>query len=1488
MKTIFIMFLILLILQLSLSAQEPSWQWATKAGGNSNDGGFGITIDDYANTYVTGFFRETVTFGSYSLTSNGHLDIFVAKMDANGNWQWATKAGGSDFDTGSGITIDADGNTYVTGPFRETATFDSYSLTSNGDVDIFVAKMDANGNWQWATKAGGSDWDGGYGITIDSDGNTYVTGYFRETATFGSYSITSYGGNDIFVAKMDANGNWQWATKAGGNSSDCGLGITIDDAGNTYVTGFFYYYTATFGSYSLTSDGNGDIFVAKMDANGNWQWATKAGGIDCDRAVGITIDDDRNTYVKGYFEGTANFGSNSLTSDGNLNIFVAKMDANGNWQWATKAGGNYSGGIYDDYGLGITIDDAGNTYVTGEFSGTATFGSYSLTGDGDNDIFVAKLGNSNNSGIIIGTIIDLYSSNPIENAVVVTTGNYQSQPTNYHGEYIIYSIPFGYGYHLFAYAPGYGLNEITGIDVTEQNPIVTVDITLSPVVSDYEIIGIDPNPNPTISTIMEGGTVHRYYLIRDQVTYNPGMGIEIEVVSSDNSYSFSSDQNGIVDISISSSHIGSGQPGNTEDFSIISVNGEPISPTIDFTCEVTNPVYSKYWDSKEFGKLGVSFFSIDFERGSSTKLIENNPDVSNAELISITRQGRAGVGVDFSVSVGAGVQCGDIYAGGGASAGVGGNISGITEDYYEFPHQDINNWEALAQYILVADGNFGDLDNTLIRFLSLLEEHFTNQTTLEDAYLGDKKGLDVCVNASASASIGAGVTDVMGIGANANIGTEGHALFNIIHHNDVDMNEYNFGVSGTYTASANAGLVIDIPISEDWSLGLDGMLNIADYDGTRGMQFSVFTDDYTGAFTEFHLKFLHRKEYQGWEEIVTYKISGTDVYNAIESVNNQVEILCNPSSSLGNITVPNNLFSQLLNSIFQILYDIQTNQQGDATISFEKEIKDITDINSFNIEIGISLTSAVSAEIGGGVGFEEGKTKIKEYGKWVWGNHLVLEEYGDYIPNIPEDYQTVLQDIVDSVPLWIRILLGLIDVFIPGKDGATFYVGDTGSYMFFPDGAIPSSIDSIACVSWSWYGNSPSKNISDVAQEKKEIYRKNRARAEKGYGMRYGVGGFYQFEPLNTTLLETCQFTIVYPDSDVVEIDEYTLGMYKEDKENHTWIFMGGVLDTLNNTVTAPVIELALYTLAPRLPLGEFGLNAIPDSILADSASTSIITSDIIYYNNENQVADGELFTVNTESGYIITADQDATIEGVQVSANSGFITFEVMSGYISSIAKVSAFSVNGSAEASTYITFYDTSAPSNPIGLSGETGDRLIDLNWLPNPEMDIAGYKIYFDSDESGPPYDGIATVYGLPSPIIIGPDTSYAVTGLYNDTTYYFVITAFDISGNESGYSDEIEINTLDIDEEYNPLLKEPINYPNPFINNTEISFNIIKGGNVKIEIFNIKGQLVRILLDERKSSGNHSVVFDGSDLSPGIYFYRIHADEKYEIKKMLLIR
>jgi PKD repeat protein len=377
--------ILLVVFNTILFSQVPGWEWAISADGYSWDQANAIAVDEYGNLYITGTFRSNVTFGSYTITRTGDRDIFVAKMDPNGNWLWADNAGGSEMDIGNSISVDNAGNSYITGFFNETATFGDHSVTSNGSSDIFVAEMDTNGNWLWANSALGNSLDTAEGIVIDSSGNSYITGYFNGTITFGSYTFTSYGEEDTYIAKIDSGGNWLSASRAGGSNSDIGIKLKLDNYGNTYVVGRFQG-TATFGTFSIASAGINDIFVAKLNPNGNWLWATQAGGSGWDSGSDIYTDSDGNCYISGYFQNIATFGDHSITSNDSYDIFVAKMYANGNWLWATQAGG--SGW---DMGLCISLDNLGNSYVSGYFEITANFGQYSLTSFGGSDIFLAKL-----------------------------------------------------------------------------------------------------------------------------------------------------------------------------------------------------------------------------------------------------------------------------------------------------------------------------------------------------------------------------------------------------------------------------------------------------------------------------------------------------------------------------------------------------------------------------------------------------------------------------------------------------------------------------------------------------------------------------------------------------------------------------------------------------------------------------------------------------------------------------------------------------------------------------------------------------------------------------------------------------------------------------------------------------------------------------------------------------------------------------------------
>jgi len=397
MKKTFLLF-ILALCSLALFAQNEDWLWAKQAGGISGDKGYSIAVDAYGNSYITGYFRESATFGTTTLTSSSDYgsDIFVAKMDINGNWLWAKQAGGTDYDDGYSIAVDVNGNSYVTGYFYGSATFGTTTLTSSSDYgsDIFVAKLDINGNWLWAKQAGGTSYDYGNRIAVDAYGNSYVTGYFKSSScSFGTITLNSSGYEDIFVAKMDSNGNWMWAKQAGGTSEDGGTSIAVDANGNSYVTGSFKE-SANFGTTTLTSSGSWDIFVAKIDHNGNWLWAKQAGGTDNNGGISIAVDANGNSYVTGGFYGSScSFSTITLINSSieYSDIFVAKIDYNGNWLWAKQAGGTGY-----DAGYGIAVDTNGNSYVTGEFDGSATFGTTTFTSSGGSDIFVAKLDSNGN------------------------------------------------------------------------------------------------------------------------------------------------------------------------------------------------------------------------------------------------------------------------------------------------------------------------------------------------------------------------------------------------------------------------------------------------------------------------------------------------------------------------------------------------------------------------------------------------------------------------------------------------------------------------------------------------------------------------------------------------------------------------------------------------------------------------------------------------------------------------------------------------------------------------------------------------------------------------------------------------------------------------------------------------------------------------------------------------------------------------------------
>jgi hypothetical protein len=400
----------------SAQAANGSFAWAKSMAGTLADWSNEIKIDAAGNVYTTGLFQGTVDFdpgpGTHNLTSAGGPDIFVSKLDGNGNFVWARRMGGAlsgaDWDEGNSLALDASGNVYITGFFQGVADFDPgpavYELTSFNESDVFVSKLDTNGNFVWARQMGGTASEFAYSVTVDTGGNIYTTGSFEGIADFdpgaSTYHLTSTGIQEVFISKLDSSGNFVWARSMGGPDFERGEDVVVDSGGHVYTIGWFVG-AADFDpgpeTTTLTGAGFGDIFVSKLDSNGNFVWAKRMGGTSFDRGDSLTIDSGGHLYLTGSFSDTVDFdpgaGISNLVSAGNDDIFVSRLDNNGNFVWARRMGG-----VNLDDSFGLALDASGNVFTAGSFSDTVDFdpgpGTYNLTSAGNFDIFVSKLNSS--------------------------------------------------------------------------------------------------------------------------------------------------------------------------------------------------------------------------------------------------------------------------------------------------------------------------------------------------------------------------------------------------------------------------------------------------------------------------------------------------------------------------------------------------------------------------------------------------------------------------------------------------------------------------------------------------------------------------------------------------------------------------------------------------------------------------------------------------------------------------------------------------------------------------------------------------------------------------------------------------------------------------------------------------------------------------------------------------------------------------------------
>ena len=397
---------------------ELKVEWVKSYGGPGDDYLSRIIVDEQSNVIFSGRIGDTARFDEVQLIpkskqhKDGTSDLFIAKMDQKREVIWAVNDGdknipyvSSGVGTINGLSVDKRHNIYAVGGIW-AKTIWSYPIDQTKAANAFIVKLSPEGQIRWLQSLTGEYGVRLHGIDI-SDDMLFVTGSFGHRALggdliLGDSIITGFGDTDIIIAKYDLNGKLLWGQVAGssGSSFDDGaydVKYSSDDA--IHITGHFSD-NMSFGDHKLFSNQGRDFYLASMDTDGGIIWIVQGGGgtqlsknTDLDMGAALDVDAAGNSYVCGIFAENAVFGKDTLHPKGIQDLFVAKYNSRGDLQWIKPFGGD-SEEVNMERAMDIVVNNDGDCYVTGYFSGDLFIDDHRLEAGGQLNIFILALDSS--------------------------------------------------------------------------------------------------------------------------------------------------------------------------------------------------------------------------------------------------------------------------------------------------------------------------------------------------------------------------------------------------------------------------------------------------------------------------------------------------------------------------------------------------------------------------------------------------------------------------------------------------------------------------------------------------------------------------------------------------------------------------------------------------------------------------------------------------------------------------------------------------------------------------------------------------------------------------------------------------------------------------------------------------------------------------------------------------------------------------------------
>ncbi len=985
--------------------------------------------------------------------------------------------------------------------------------------------------------------------------------------------------------------------------------------------------------------------------------------------------------------------------------------------------------------------------------------------------------------VATGTLNGLVQAggSPVAGAQVRLDGTAIAASTGADGRFTLANVPASTGYLLTVSAAGFASKSVTGVTVATGSKDLGV-ITLVALGGPYRLLPLQPDVNPAVTQIEEGGVGYRYYKVVSADSKTPAGGVSVSLQTAGGSAIAQSgdvsdfwpgrtagvsDADGTVRVRIGVADVGG--PGSSASVQVV------VSGMVQqiFTAQVVPREYEQVWKKRWHGVAGVD---LDIASGGlgfgheTTVTHEFGTAAGGKEVVGHWREEvyQAGVGVGLSLHVN--------RVGAGASHQTEGNVTiGLGQSLYFDPQTTDPLDNLLKFYAAYADAlNFVPLGGTIIEGV---QDQIMSMGGPVEANEG---GLRVTGSAEADAGIG-GLSPLPGDVALhfwADLSADVSAELGVEDHPSQYVDRYvEFG----------AGWARDV----QWKLGPEATPVALFQDRDNSLRATVRrTADDRGPSeliveSSIGVTADTPRTVGGWltddlvqlrnQEVATYKNTCTLM---LPSVSDALPMALNAWQAVNNLGQGSvfrsgnaaEMISSLLSAGQAVAYE-KSAYSAETTVS--------TVLPKFDIVFSLDA----SAE-------DEAGAEIKKEGGVVWQNRLLaLEAYSDQ----PKDYYPT-ETLSDLQGKWIANarspldqLLNTAKAKIVAGANTVIQAGSStvNAVIQFGQGVMNDGSQIVSQWTASIWGGTPGP------QSRRWHPVRPMAGSTNTPNLVYGIGGIYRFESTNS-FNGTGTLTITYAPAEIVGFDAADLRIYRLPEGASRWQLVGGTVNTASNTVTATINQLGTYAAAPPMPTGDLLLVPGTNTLPADGVSQTTVTVTNILLNTGNVATQQWVFTALAAGVTLLNADTDPTTPGVQVISTNGAITLTLQAPSGGTAARVSLASVAGDATGTVAINLADNTPPATPAGVTTAAGQSRIWVSWQTNSEPDLAGYRVYYRLGQAGPPWDGTAAVEGTASPVMV-TGTNCLLRGLTVGTNYFIAVSAVDTTGNESPLSATVSVTT-----------------------------------------------------------------------------------------------